>query len=92
MTTRDLINTLSEGKPITGRLVKEILTTLKDCEHNREALKSERNAYLYLLSKHNMREDYLKDKVVFTKEEVGWIDDEIRRLKEEVETLTSRRY
>ena len=92
MTTNDLINTLSEGKPITGKLVKEILTTLKDCERNRETLKSERNAYLYLLSQHNMREDYLKDKVVFTKEEVGWIDDEIRRLKEEVETLTSRRY
>ena len=92
MTTRDLINTLSEGKPITGKLVKEILTILKDCERNREALKSERNVYLHLLSQHNMREDYLKDKVVFTKEEVGWIDDEIKRLKEEVETLTSRRY
>ena len=92
MTTRDLINTLSEGKPITGRLVKEILTKLKDYEHDRETLKSERSAYLYLLSQHNMREDYIKDKVFFTKEEVGWIDDEIKRLKEEVETLTSRRY
>ena len=92
MTTRDLINTLSEGKPITGKLVKEILTKLKNYEHDRESLKSERNAYLYLLSQHNMREDYIKDKVFFTKEEVGWIDDEIRRLKEEVETLTSRRY
>ena len=92
MTTRDLINTLSEGKPITGKLVKEILTKLKDYEHDRETLKSERSAYLYLLSQHNMREDYIKDKVFFTKEEVGWIDDEIKRLKEEVETLTSRRY
>ena len=92
MTTRDLINTLSEGKPITGKLVKEILTKLKSYEHDRESLKSERSAYLYLLSQHNMREDYIKDKVFFTKEEVGWIDDEIRRLEEEVETLTSRRY
>ena len=31
-------------------------------------------------------------KVVFTKEEVGWLDSEIKRLEEEVEILTSRRY
>ena len=67
MTTTDLLNTIAQGAPITARLAREIVTHL-------HRLRSTEDALLRLVAEHQALQSRIRDKIIFTAEEVAWIE------------------
>lgn len=67
MTTTDLLNTIAQGAPITARLAREIVTHL-------HRLLSTEDALLRLVAEHQALQSRIRGKILFTVEEVAWIE------------------
>lgn len=67
MTTTDLLNTIAQGAPITARLAREIVTHL-------HRLRSTEAALLRLVAEHQTLQSSIRGKILFTAEEVAWIE------------------
>lgn len=67
MTTTDLLNTIAQGAPITARLAREIVTHLHRLRETEDAL-------LHVIAEHAALQSRIRGKILFTVEEVAWIE------------------
>ena len=71
MTNQDLIDHLKRGLPITKHVAKELISAM---ERARETQQS----YAHMLALYQEQERRMCGKIMFTREEVAWIEDALR--------------
>ena len=75
MSTVDLINTLRQGATITPKLVRRIIAALESAARTDGLFRS-------LLAEHEAMRASQKNKVMFTREECGYLEEAMQRLTE----------